>query len=492
MALYDLRDYLSKLEEAGELCRIEAEVDSHLEVGAIVQRLAERGGPAAQFLKVRGAGSGVTLLGGMMSRGARGVWTRVALALDMDATAGYREILDEFVKRVEAPIKPLQVGGGYCKENIVAQGDVNLSDLGAPYIHEGDGGPCLTSWAFTVVKEPGTGYVAWDVLPLMVRSETTLTGAVPESSEIGSIFFGKYEPADEPMPFAIVLGAVPAATMAAALRRRRGGTTASEIAGGLQRDSLQMVKCESNDLLVPGSAEMIIEGVVLPGERAEAGPFSESYGYRTAPNGLGPVFEVRTMTHRTDPILPFCPWGTPITEIHLVKGLDCDSQLKQAFEKRGAPVVDVFTPPWLAGSVVAVATKVPYTAYSQSVAGVVRITEASKYVPYILVCDDDIDITNPVALFHALVTKCHPKRDTWIVKESRAAASAPYLTANERNLNKGAAAIFDCTWPTDWDRSIAVPPRVSFDQCYPKALQEKVMEEWTAELGFPKETDRPV
>jgi 4-hydroxy-3-polyprenylbenzoate decarboxylase len=122
----------------------------------------------------------------------------------------------------------------------------------------------------------------------------------------------------------------------------------------------------------------------------------------------------------------------------------------------------------------------------------VRTTEGTKNTPYIFVCDDDIDITDPVDLFHALVTKCHPHRDTWIIKNSAAADDAPYLTSEDKSLNASARAIFDCTWPLDWDRSIAVPPKVAFDQCYPKALQERVLNDWVSKFGFPDERERPV
>ena len=263
------------------------------------------------------------------------------------------------------------------------------------------------------------------------------------------------------------------------------------MAGSLQRSPLQLVKCESSDLLVPSTAEIILEGEVKPGKRVEVGAFSGTFGYRTAGAAPGPVFEVVTLTHRTDPVIGFCTWGTPTSDIHIARGLDMDSQRQHMFEQGGAPVTGGFSPPWLAGAVIAITTKVPYTAYSQAIAGAIRVTEVGKHVPYILVCDDDIDITNPVSLFHALVTKCHPDRDVWIIKRAAAAADAPYLTAHDRSHGTGAAAIFDCTWPLDWDRSIAVPPRVSFDQCYPQAMQDKILEQWTGELGFPKETDRP-
>lgn len=293
------------------------------------------------------------------------------------------------------------------------------------------------------------------------------------------------------MPFAIVFGGPPLATMAAAFRRRRGGMTDAELAGSLQRAPVQLVKCESSSLLVPASAELVLEGVVSADEPAETDAISGTFGYRVGGTHRGPVFEVRTITHRRDPILPVCAWGTPTSDIHIVQGLDRDTQLKARLEKTGAPVVDVFSPPWLAGSVVAATTKVPYSAYAQTVSGIVRSMEGTKYTPYVLVCDDDIDITNPVSLFHALVTKCHPSRDSWIVKESIADPDAPYLSDEERAAGIGARAIFDCTWPLDWDKAISVPPKVSFDQCYPKALQEKVLREWSDDLGFPREVERP-
>jgi 4-hydroxy-3-polyprenylbenzoate decarboxylase len=254
---------------------------------------------------------------------------------------------------------------------------------------------------------------------------------------------------------------------------------------------MQLVKCEASELLVPATAELVIEGVVSPTRTATIGSFPGSFGYATERKATASIWEVTTITHRNKPILPFATWGVPITEIHLAHSLDCDVQLKQEFIKRGTPATGVYTPPWLAGSAVAIGTKVPFTAFSQSIAGIVRATEATKNIPYVLVFDDDIDVTNPISMFHALVTKCRPGRDTWQIQNTCGAHDAPYLDAESRALGKGAALIFDCTWPLDWDRSIAVPPRVSFDQCYPKDLQEKILAAWSTELGFPKESERP-
>jgi UbiD family decarboxylase len=371
---------------------------------------------------------------------------------------------------------------------IVRGADVDLTALPAPLIHEGDGGRYLASWGVAIAREPGSGYVAWDLLPMMVVGKNRLAGTILPGSPIGLLS----AQATEPVPMAIALGTVPAAVIAAGLTTaRRRGTTSAEIAGGLQREPLHLVKAEDSDLLVPATAEVVLEGVLLPGETVMAGPFASRFGYRGTPAGLAPVFEVHTITRREQPVVTFSSWGTPIGDIHIVRGLDADAQLKQSFAKKGWPVADVFTPPWLAGNLVAVSSKIPFSAFSQSIAGVVRSTDATRTIPYVAVYDDDIDILNPVSLFHAMVTKCHPHRDTWLVKDSPAAPDAPHLSADELARGSGPSMIFDCTWPRDWDPSIAVPPRVSFDQCYPKEIQEKVLANWTSGYGFPPEDERP-
>lgn len=490
MAHYDFREYLDKLEKAGELRRHDGAVDAKFEAGAIIQRLAEQGGPAIHFTQVDGGPEGATLVGGTMNRGTKFTWAKVAHALEVDPQQTYHSLLEEVVRRMDATVKPLQVRTGPCKENLVAAGKVNLEKMLAPWVHGEDGGACMSSWGFTVVQEPGSNYLVWDVLPHMVHGPKQLLSPILATSALGKVF-ARHKTAGTPMPFAIVLGASPVATLAAAFKRQRGGASAADIAGALQRSPLQMVKCETSELLVPATAEMVIEGVVYSDKTATAKAFPGSFGYTTEEKVEAPIWEVTAISYRNKPILPFATWGVPICEIHLARSLDCDIQLKQEFIKRGTPSNGVYTPPWLAGSVVAVATKVPFAAFSQSIAGIIRATEGTKNVPYVMVCDDDIDVTNPISLFHAMGTKCRPGRDTWKIQNTLGAPDAPYLDAESRALGKGVAIILDCTWPLDWDRSIAVPPRVSFDQCYPKELQEKVLAAWTKEYGFPKETDRP-
>lgn len=490
MAHYDLREYLEALDKAGEFRRYDAAVDSKLEAGAIIQRMAERGGPAIQFTNVEGGPAGASLVGGTVNRGSRSIWAKVAHALELDPLSTYHAILDDVVRRLDAAVKPMQVKSGPCKENVIKGKDIDLTKFLAPWLHGDDGGRCISSWGFVVAQEPRSNYLVWEVVPHLVKGAGELSAPITANSPLGKVW-AQHVAAGTPMPFAIVLGASPVATMVAAFKRSRGAASPADVVGGLQRAPLQMVKCEDSNLLVPATAEMVLEGVVHPANVAETAGFPGSFGYITEPVRNALVWNVNTITHRHKPVLPFSTWGVPISEIHLASGLDCDSQLKREFVRRGTPVRGVYTPPWLAGSAVAIATKVPYTAFSQVIAGLVRTTEATKNIPYVLVCDDDIDVTNANSLFHALVTKCRPGRDTWQIQNTLGPTDAPYLDPESRALGRGSAMIFDCTWPLDWDRSIAVPPRVSFDQCYPKDIQEKVLAAWSSELGFPKESERP-
>jgi 4-hydroxy-3-polyprenylbenzoate decarboxylase len=494
MTDYDIREYLQRLDKAGQYRRVEGRVEAELEVGAIAQRLAERGGPACHFTDVTGAADGATLVGGTLSRGDRHLWAKLAVALGLTPDAPHRDLLDEVVKRREAPIRPMQVKNGACKENVLKGADVDLGRLLAPRIHGGDAARCISSWGFTIVEEPGSNRVVWDVLPHRVIGRNEMITELPTESAIGALFYRRYEPAGQPMPFAVVLGGPPLLTLAASFRLRRGTASPADIAGGLQRAPLQIVRAEQSGLGVPATAEMIIEGVVHPGRRAAAPNFPNVFGYRAPEQHPQPVWEVTAISFRNAPVLPFASWGVPVTEAHIARSIDCDSQLRAEFIRRGTPVSGVYTPPWLAGAAVVVASKMIYTAFSQSLAGIVRSTEPTRSVPYIFACDDDVDVTNPVTVFHALGTKCHPHRDMWQIHETLALGCEPFLSAAERRQQgqaRGAAALFDCSWPLDWDRSIAVPPRVSFDQCYPKALQEQVLAEWSTALGFPPEKDRP-
>ena len=159
----------------------------------------------------------------------------------------------------------MQVDAGPIGENVLQGKDINLNKLAAPQLYDGDDGAYLSTWAVVMSTEPSGGFTAWDIIPLKVTSANTLSGYLPKDSNLRRIH-DLYAAAKKDMPFAIIFGAQPVVPLVAAFKLKRGDSVAPEIAGGLQRQPLQMVKSVTSDLLIPATAEMVIEGVIKPGE----------------------------------------------------------------------------------------------------------------------------------------------------------------------------------------------------------------------------------
>ena len=121
------------------------------------------------------------------------------------------------------------------------------------------------------------------------------------------------------------------------------------MAGALQNAADPLVKCETVDLEVPASAEIVIEGEVLPHERRVEGPFGEYMGYEAGKSSPKPILKIKAITYRNNPILPFSNMGMPVhegqTATALIKGAEIYSELK----KLGLPVKSVFCPPFGVG-----------------------------------------------------------------------------------------------------------------------------------------------
>src|SRR3989338_6369855 len=135
MAFKDIRDFISRLEAEVEVQRMEQEVDWNLEVGAITRRSNEAGLPAPLFQKIKGYPSSHRIFSEALSN-----HRRIAIAMNLDPDTPVKELIREYLKRKEQPIKPVSVTGGPCKENIRIGGDVNLLEFPVPLINQGEDG----------------------------------------------------------------------------------------------------------------------------------------------------------------------------------------------------------------------------------------------------------------------------------------------------------------------------------------------------------------
>jgi phenylphosphate carboxylase alpha subunit len=482
MAFEDLREYIAILEKHGEVQRIEQEVDWHLEAGAILRRTYELGLPAPFFQKIKGYPKGYRMFGGTLAS-----YRRLAIALGLHPDTGYDELIEVYLKRSRNLIKPRIVKDGPSKENIWIGDDVNLFNLPAPMLHEGDGGRYLCTWHINISKDPDSEWVNWGIYRAMILTENTLTGIILPRQHMG-LQYHKCELRNQPMPFAIAIGTEPVCTMCAGSSMPYG-VSEVEVAGGLQGEPVELVKCETVDLYVPATAEIVIEGEILPKERKPEGPFGEYTGYRVDAKTERPVYRVKAITHRHEPILTTCCVGIPVDENQLPMSVTSGAEILSELRGKGMPVVGLHHYAGCSLQLIVVSIKLTGEAnLAQRVANIVRGTHAGRALPYLIVVEDDVDPGNINQVMHALVTKCHPIRGIHQQSSASGHNLQPFLNLHERQYGLGAAVTFDCTWPVDWDPVVEVPWRASFNNIYPKELQEYVVQNWS-NYGF--KVDKP-
>jgi len=478
MAFKDNREFIEALKKAGELIEIEKEVDWDLEAGAIVRRTQELRGPAPLFKNIKDYPEGYRIFGAPIAS-----FKRLSIAMELDPDAKIPTIIEEYRQRMKNPIKPVVISSGPCQENILEGDEVDVYKLPAPMVHDGDGGRYISTWHLIVVKDPDSDWVNWGMYRQMIHNQRTLSGLCLPMSDQGRIFYGKYVPKNQPMPFATAISPDPLCALSA-ISPLGIGLSEVDYAGALRREPVELVKCVTSDLLVPAHCEIVIEGEVLPNVLVEEGPFGEYTGYRSAPRMPRSVYRIKAITFRHDPILTMSNMGTPVDDCDIGMSITTSAEVWRLMDMNGIPVTGVFVPPEFCCGVVIIGVKKTYNNMPYQIGSIIfgdRFTAAGFHM--VVVLDSDVDPFNLQEVLHAFGTKCHPKRGIMVHDQAVGLPLSPYLSLEERTWAKGAKVIFDCTWPLDWSKQNEVPPKVSFNDVYPKEIQEKVCNNWEA-YGF--------
>jgi 4-hydroxy-3-polyprenylbenzoate decarboxylase len=472
MSFRDHRDFFAVLEREGELVRIAQEVDWDLEVGAIGRRAYEMKGPCLVFEKIKDYPEGFRI-----SNGTTGTWSRVALAMGLPKDTSVRGIYRAYEERLERKIPPCVVRkeDAPCKENVMIGGEVDLYRFPSPMIHEGDGGRYIGTWDLVVCKDPETGWTNWGMYRFMVHTKDWLTGWPQTTSQLAMIFKERYLPKNQPMPVAIVLGTDPVSHIMATAPLRLQESEV-EYVGGIRGAPVDLVPCESIDLLVPSHAEIVIEGELMPDKIAPDGPFGEYPGYRSGTMCEGVAVRVKAITYRNDPIVTMISLGVPPDDASIAASLTAAVSMKKGLMRRGVPVTDVYVPPEGVTHLIIVGVKKGGMEIARKVLDffTARRVMTNKHI----VVDEDVDVFNMAEVLHAFATKCHPGRGIayeWY--EGRANSLTPFYSPEERMRLKGVSVVFDSTWPLEWPKE-TVPVKASFKTIYSPEIQEKVIKNW--------------
>ena len=204
---------------------------------------------------------------------------------------------------------------GSCKQNILIGEQVDLTRIPAPLLHDGDGGRYLNTFGIIVAQTPDKKWMNWSIARIMLLDRNRMAGIIAPNQHIGMVR-KTWTDAGKDMPFALALGAEPFLGYVGGMPLPAFVDEAGFV-GGYFGEPVDVVQCETVDLRVPATSEIVVEGYLSRSKTDLEGPTGEYAGYlRSGPGTQKPVYHATAMTDRNDPILPISVAGEPVEENH--------------------------------------------------------------------------------------------------------------------------------------------------------------------------------
>lgn len=407
----DLREWIATLEKEGELKRIQAEVDWDEEIGGITRRvfsMKERG-PALLFENIKDYHNTPCK---KLFTGSLTTYKRIAMMLGLPKDTPVKQIIQTVRDRIRNPVKPILVKSGPCKEHIKKADKVNILDIPTPKWHARDGGRYIHTFGGVITKHPVTGWTNVGIYRGMVVDKKTIAWALLMGKHWGH-HYHEYQSLGKPMPVAVVFGWDPVLPFVACAPYA-AEVPEYEIMGALRGEPVELVKCETIDLEVPATAEIVLEGLmpIEPESYKMEGPFGEFPGYYAGVSRPRPVTNINCVTHRKEPIYQGTLEGPPPNEDATCSSINLSVVGWEALDKMGIPgITDVFAPASVGfGTNVRVQINKRYQGHAKQVAACLWCATQTNF-KNVTVVDEDIDIHDSDAVEWAFTYRVDPKED---------------------------------------------------------------------------------
>jgi UbiD family decarboxylase len=462
-----MRAYLDKLEAAGKLKRIAKSVDRSWEPGAMAkwmfQALPEKDRFGMRFDNVEG--STMPLVLGAIGSSTEAFAIGLGVAPD-EINAKVRSALLKMIPPVTITNAPAQT--------VVSRAeDVDLNKLPIPTYTPGkDCAPYITTTIVTKNRETGVQNLGVYRTQVM-DGRHVIVNLTPGRQCYANM--RSYHDAGEICPIAWVIGAEPIVYMAATANLVYG-IDELDFAGGLAGEPIELVKCVSNDLLVPAHAEIVLEGAIKAGETSLEGPFGEFAGFM-GPTEQRPIATITAITTQNDPIFYGLVSQMPPSESTMLQSLtNAGLLLKQLRDDLGETAVDDVFIDLTFGGVLAHAIVAMRPAVPGHAKRIGRIIAATAPVKRITLVDSDVDIRDSLHIEWAMNARFNPVRDTVIIDDVFFPLHMdPSIRPAGGVAPQGSKIIIDATQKID-PGTFSLPP---------KPIMDKALESWEAS-GLPK------
>ncbi len=443
MSYKSLRDFIDKLEEAGELRRVAEPVAVNLEMTEIQTRLLAEGGPAVIFENpvmddgqkssmpvlvnlfgtVKRVAMGVTLEEKERTTGAelREVGELLAFLRQPEPPGGFKEMMAmlPLAKTVMAMKPSSKTLGAPCQEVVLKGDDIDLDALPIQTCWPGEPAPLIT-WPLVVTKGPSDKReddfnLGIYRMQKIAKNKTIMRWLKHRGGAQHHARWKKEK--SEPLPVAAVIGADPG-TILAAVTPVPDTLSEYHFAGLLRGKKVELVDCKTVPLKVPAEAEIILEGFVSLDDYADEGPYGDHTGYYNAVERF-PVFTVTAITHRKDPIYLSTFTGRPPDEPSIL-GEALNEVFIPLLQQQFPEITDFWLPPeGCSYRIAVISMKKAYPGHAKRVMmGAWSYLRQFMYTKWIIVVDDDINARDWKDVMWAVSTKMDPARDITLIEST--------------------------------------------------------------------------
>ncbi len=377
----DLRSYLERLRGQGELLTVGRRVDRLTEAPALIDA-AMRDGKVIRFDRIED--SSFPLVGGVLG-------SRRILAQTLGSTV--ETLHEDYMARLENPVPARRVANAPVKE--VIEGDADPYSWPLLWHRVEDVGPYLTS-AVATARDPETGRQNLSYNRMQLKGKDRFGFSMLATQDLAQ-FYRRYCDRDQPMPVAVAVGLHPIELLAAAMH---SDADEFELAGALRGEPVEVVQCETSDLLVPAHAEIVLEGEILGGHHTEEeGPFGDWLGYYQ-PASRRHVFRLKCVTRRARPVFISMLAGS--IEDHLLLGFPRELDVLRAARKNLRGITRVHMAPFLLNCVIQMDKRLE----GEPMTAAFTAFGACPWLKTVIVVDQDVDPTDMDDVMWAVATRC--------------------------------------------------------------------------------------
>ncbi len=421
-----IRSHIANLEQQGQLTRFTAEIDPDADMSAVGwKNFAERG-QSCLFTTLKGHPDWQAV--------SQIVADRKKWAVALGVEPG--DVMATLAERIAQPVPTVDVARetAPCKEIVMIGDEVDLTRIPAMWTSERDPGRYIAS-GMCIIKDPDTGIrnVSFHRAQVLGPNRTAFLICPRQAHRI----FQMYGARGRPMEVAMVVGAHPLIAFAGGFVAPYG-VDEMTIAGGLLGDPVRMVPCETIDLEVPADAEMILEGEIIPGEMTEEGPFGEVTG-TYAQEGSTPLFRVKAVTHRRDPVFYAMQCGLPPSDAHSIICTTIEMKLWEHLRGVDGGQLELIDVRCIGGMTpMMVVVQLRQRHAGQAKAALMSALSSPYLHPkFAVAVDEDIDPSDVDQVMWAIATRAHAARDV-----QRWDATRVFTLDNASPIEPGMSAMY--------------------------------------------------